>query len=73
MTVFFFGSYDDELKEKLEWVYPSDTSAAVSVKETRTAEPDVVSVPPVNPDNNAQVASKTATSADALIDSLLND
>ena len=69
----------DELKEKLDWVYPSDTSAAVSVKETRTAEPDVVSVPPVQPvaqtgsDNNAQVASKTATSADALIDSLLND
>ena len=63
----------DELKEKLDWVYPSDTSAAVSVKETRTAEPDVVSVPPVGSDNNAQVASKTATSADALIDSLLND
>ena len=63
----------DELKEKLEWVYPSDTSAAVSVKETRTAEPDVVSVPQADSDNNAQGASKTATSADALIDSLLND
>ena len=63
----------DELKEKLEWVYPSDTSAAVSVKETRTTEPDVVSVPQADSDNNAQVASKTATSADALIDSLLND
>ena len=63
----------DELKEKLEWVYPSDTSAAVSVKETRTTEPDVVSVPSADSDNNAQVASKTATSADALIDSLLND
>ena len=63
----------DELKEKLEWVYPSDTSAAVSVKETRTAEPDVVSVPSADSDNNAQGASKTATSADALIDSLLND
>ena len=63
----------DELKEKLDWVYPSDTSAAVSVKETRTAEPDVVSVPQADSDNNAQGASKTATSADALIDSLLND
>ena len=63
----------DELKEKLEWVYPSDTSAAVSVKETRTTEPDVVSVPQADSDNNAQSASKTATSADALIDSLLND
>ena len=63
----------DELKEKLEWVYPSDTSAAVSVKETRTAEPDVVSVPQAGSDNNAQGASKTETSADALIDSLLND
>ena len=63
----------DELKEKLEWVYPSDTSTAVSVKETRTAEPDVVSVPQADSDNNAQGASKTATSADALIDSLLND
>ena len=63
----------DELKEKLEWVYPSDTSAAVSVKETRTTEPDVVSVPQADSDNNAQGASKTATSADALIDSLLND
>ena len=63
----------DELKEKLEWVYPSDNSAAVSVKETRTAEPDVVSVPQADSDNNAQGASKTATSADALIDSLLND
>ena len=63
----------DELKEKLEWVYPSDTSAAVSVKETRTTEPDVVSVPQADSDNNAQDASKTATSADALIDSLLND
>lgn len=63
----------DELKEKLEWVYPSETSSAVSVKETRTAEPDVVSVPQADSDNNAQVASKTATSADALIDSLLND
>lgn len=63
----------DELKEKLEWVYPSDTSAAVSVKETRTAEPDVVSVPSADSDNNAQSASKTETSADALIDSLLND
>ena len=63
----------DELKEKLEWVYPSDTSAAVSVKETRTAEPDVVSVPQADSENNAQGASKTATSADALIDSLLND
>ena len=63
----------DELKEKLEWVYPSDTSAAVSVKETRTTEPDVVSVPQADSDNNAQGASKTATSADALIDSLLHD
>ena len=63
----------DELKEKLDWVYPSDNSAAVSVKETRTAEPDVVSVPQADTDNNAQGASKTATSADALIDSLLND
>ena len=63
----------DELKEKLEWVYPSDTSASVSVKETRTTEPDVVSVPQADSDNNAQGASKTATSADALIDSLLND
>ena len=63
----------DELKEKLDWVYPSDTSAAVSVKETRTAEPDVVSVPQADSDNNAQGASKTATSADALIDSLLHD
>lgn len=63
----------DELKEKLDWVYPSDTSAAVSVKETRTAEPDVVSVSSADSDNNAQGASKTATSADALIDSLLND
>ena len=69
----------DELKEKLDWVYPSDTSAAVSVKETRTAEPDVVSVPPLSADvtsaqgTHTAQAAPTATSADALIDSLLND
>lgn len=62
----------EELKEKLEWVYPSENSA-VTVKETRTAEPDVVSAPaPVAPASSVQSATATAT-ADALIDSLLND
>ena len=64
----------DELKEKLDWVYPSD-NASVTVKETRSAEPDVVapSAQSAAP-TAAQAPSATpATSADALIDSLLND
>lgn len=62
----------EELKEKLEWVYPSE-NPAVTVKETRTAEPDVVSAPaPAVTSSSVQSAPATAT-ADALISSLLND
>ena len=74
----------DELKEKLDWVYPPENASIV--KEKRSVEPDVVSVPPFSADvTSAQVAQvaqavPTATSqpeqkssADALIDSLLHD
>ena len=65
----------DELKEKLEWLYPSD-NASVTVKETRSAEPDVVA-PSAQTDvvNSATTVAQAtpAASADALIDSLLND
>ena len=67
----------DELKEKLDWVYPPENASIV--KEKRSVEPDVVSVPPLSPDTSAATTTVTATtaaattSADALIDSLLND
>ena len=71
----------DELKEKLDWVYPPENASIV--KEKRSVEPDVVSVPPFSADvTSAQAAQAAPTapsqpeqksSADALIDSLLND
>ena len=74
----------DELKEKLDWVYPPENASIV--KEKRSVEPDVVSVPPLSADTSAQGTQaapsvtttvtprpEQSTSADALIDSLLND
>ena len=71
----------DELKEKLDWVYPPENASIV--KEKRSVEPDVVSVPPLSADiavkgTQAAPASSVSqpeqkTSADALIDALLND
>ena len=75
----------DELKEKLDWVYPPENASIV--KEKRSVEPDVVSVPPLSADiavkgTQADPTAPTApavsqpeqkSSADALIDALLND